>query len=119
MSQNLTPGDFLVFQLESGYALLRVITIDGDGPDRIWHLAAFDDFYLDVEHAEAAISGENCPKPNYLHIALTNRAFESTQVAKLLNKELTDADIEPYQDWLRDPNREVSDRSVRLMMGLR
>ncbi len=119
MSQNLTAGDFLVFQLESGYALLRVIAIDGNGPDRVWHVAAYDDFYLDVEHAEAAISGENCPKPSYPHIALTNRAFESTQVAKLLNRGLTDSDLEPYRNWLADPNREVSDRSVRLMMGLR
>ena len=119
MSQNLTAGDFLVLQLESGYALLRVIAIDGIGPDRVWHVAAFDDFYLDVEHAEAGISGADLPKPSYPHIALTNRAFESTQVAKLLNRDLTDADLEPYRNWLVDPNREVSDRSVRLMMGLR
>lgn len=119
MSQNLTAGDFLVFQLESGYALLRVIAIDGIGSDRVWHVAAFDDFFLDVDHAEAAISGGNCPKPSFPHIALTDRAFESTQVAKLLNKGLTDADLAPYQNWLSDPDREVSDRSVRLMMGLR
>lgn len=119
MSQNLTAGDFLVFQLESGYALLRVIAIEGDGSDRVWHVAAFDEFFLDVEHAEAGISGTALPKPSYPHIALTNRAFESTQVAKLLNRSLTDADLEAYRNWLADPDREVSDRSVRLMMGLR
>ncbi len=119
MSQNLTAGDFLVFQLESGYALLRVIAIEGDGSDRVWHVAAFDEFFLDVEHAEAGISGTDLQKPSYPHIALTNRAFESTQVAKLLNRSLTDADLEAYRNWLADPDREVSDRSVRLMMGLR
>ena len=119
MSQNFQPGDFLVFQLESGYALLRVLAIHLSNADTIWHLAAFDEFFLDVEHAEAVITGETLPKPSQAHIALTNRAFESTQVAKLINVPLTISDSEAYQKWQNDPNREVSDRSVRLMLGLR
>ena len=112
-------GDFLVFQLESGYALLRVIAVDQGNAETIWHLAAFDEFFLDVEHAEAVITGETLPKLSHAHIALTNRAFESTQVAKLINVPLTNSDREAYQKWQNDPNKEVSDRSVRLMLGLR
>jgi len=119
MAENLSPGDFLVFQLESGYGLLRVIAVEGNGPDAVWHVSAYDEFFFDVEQAEAAIGASALPAPILQHIALTNRAFESTQVAKLMNIELNDNERSAYLDWLKDTEGEVSDRSVRLMLGLR
>lgn len=118
MSQSFQPGDYLVFQLEAGFALLRVLSIDESGKDLVWHIAAYDDFYLDVEMAEASIEVET-PRSSRPHIALTNRAFESTQVAKILNKPLTEVEIQPLINWKNDSNRETYDRSVRLMLGLR
>lgn len=119
MSQTFQPGDYLVFQLEAGFALLRILSVDESNDDLVWHLSAYDDFFLDVESAENAINGDNHPKPSLSHVALTNRAFESTQVAKIMNKPLTEDEIQPMIDWKSDPNREISDRSVRLMLGLR
>ncbi|MBK7935461.1 MAG: hypothetical protein KA956_13395 [Pyrinomonadaceae bacterium] len=118
MSQTFQPGDFLVFQLEAGFALLRVLSVDDSSDELVWHIAAYDDFYLDVEMAEAAINVET-PCSSIPHIALTNRAFESTQVAKITNKPLTIPEIEPLLNWKNSSNGEISDRSVRLMLGLR
>jgi hypothetical protein len=115
MSQSFQPGDFLVFQLEAGFALLRVLAVDEDA----WHVAAYSDFFADVESAEAAISDSNNLIVSSTHIALTQRAFESTQVAKIANRELGDGDLAALAQWRNDPNREISDRSVRLLLGLR
>lgn len=111
MTTRFEPGDYLIFQLEAGYGLLRVLRID-DSADPTWHIAAYDDFFLDVEQAEAAINGL---KPSHSHLALTNRAFESTQVAKLCSLPLSDVDLAPIDDW----DGQISDRSVRLLMGFR
>jgi hypothetical protein len=117
--QDFKPGDFLIFQLESGFALLRILAIDETPDDTIWHLAAYNEFFLDVEIADAALENPASLTISNAHIALTNRAFESTQVAKLTNVPLSDEELKPFEDWRNDPNREVSDRSVRLMLGLR
>jgi hypothetical protein len=53
------------------------------------------------------------------HLALTNRAFESTQVAKMKNVPLTEQELIPYDVWESFGNGEISDRSVRLLLGLR
>lgn len=119
MSQNLIPGDFLVFQLEAGYGLLRVIDVESVGGQTVWHVAGYDEFFLDVESAEASLQRPELPRPSHPHIALTDRAFESTQVAKLVNVKLEDQDRLAYDQWLANTDRAVSDRSVRLMMGLR
>ena len=119
MSQNFQPGDFLVFQLESGFALLRLLATDENDGDKVWHLAAYGDFFLNVETAEAALTDVPGISINSPHLALTNRAFESTQVAKIANIPLTVQEIAPLNKWRNDENREVSDRSVRLMLGLR
>ena len=122
MSQNFQPGDFLILQLESGFALLRLLATDegdGGGGSRAWHVAAYSDLFSDVDGAEAAISDLSGLTLSSPHMALTNRAFESTQVAKIGNSPLTDHEIEPLIKWRIDPNHEVSDRSVRLMLGLR
>ena len=119
MSQNFQPGDFLVFQLEAGFALLRLLAIDEVEGDRVWHVIGYGDFFLDVDTAETASATPASLSLNNPHIALTNRAFESTQVAKIANVPLTDEELAPLKNWQDDENSEVSDRSVRLMMGLR
>lgn len=119
MSQHFQPGDFLVFQLEAGFALLRLLAVDHVNDDRVWHVAGYGNFFLDVDAAEAACVEPTNLTLNSSHIALTNRAFESTQVAKISNVALTDRELEPLAIWQSDQAREVSDRSVRLMMGLR
>jgi len=114
-----SPGDFLVFQLEAGFALLRLLATEREGSDMVWHVAGYRDFFPDVDAAErASIEDENLTLSEP-HMALTNRAFESTQVATIFNKPLTPHEVGPYAKWKSDPNREVSNRSVRLMLGLR
>ena len=116
---NFQPGDFLIFQLESGYALLRVLAVeDGDG-DPTWHVAAYKDFFLDPETADAGIADASNLSVDRPHIALTNHAFESTQVAKLDNVPLSEKELEAYNDWNTSVQKEVHDRSIRLLLGLR
>lgn len=119
MSQKFQSGDFLVFQLEAGFALLRLIAIEETSENKIWHVAAYRDLFADVETAEAASLGQNKLVLSNPHIALTTRAFESTQVARISNLPLTDEEKAPFQMWKSNADREVSDRSVRLMLGLR
>lgn len=119
MSQNFQPGDFLIFQIESGYGLLRILAIDERTHDTIWHLAAYSDLFLDVEMADAALDSGTSLNISHEHLALTNRAFESTQVARMRNVPLTDGELDAFDKWKRDDDSEVSDRSVRLLLGLR
>ena len=119
MSQNFQPGDFLIFQLESGYALLRLLALDETNGGKVWHIAAYVNFFPDVESAEIEIGNFDKLKVSSPHIALNNRAFESTQVARIANVPLTEFELAPLDDWRDDPSHQVSDRSVRLMLGLR
>jgi hypothetical protein len=119
MIQEFSPGDFLVFQLEAGYGLLRVIDVTDSSSGIVWHLAAYSDLFLEVEQAEQAIKNPEQLGVRYPHIALTSRAFESTQVAKIVNTPLIDTELRAYRDWIGDSGREVSDRSIRLLLGLR
>src|SRR5213594_3200156 len=110
MSHQFQPGDDLIFQLESGYGLLRLLAVEGKGADTVWHLMAYDDFFPDVESAETALAG-NRPLPvRKAHLALTNRAFERTPTARLGNRSVTDDELVEYQAWLNS-DRHVSDRS--------
>jgi hypothetical protein len=117
MSYPFNPGDDLIFQLESGFGLLRLLAVEGEGSETVWHLLAYDDFFPDVEAAEAALAGAPLPvrKP---HMALTNRAFERTPVARLGNRPVTNDELVSYQEWLSS-GRPVSDRSALLMLGIR
>lgn len=119
MSQNFRPGDFLIFQIESGYGLLRVLAIDERTDDTVWHLAAYSDLFLDVEMADAILDSGRRLSVSHEHLALTNRAFESTQVARMRNVPLTESEMYAFDKWKRDGDSEVSDRSVRLLLGLR
>ena len=119
MSQNFQAGDFLIFQIESAYGLLRILAIDETAGDKVWHLAAYNEMFLDIEMADAALENSSNLTINYPHLALTNRAFESTQVARMKNEPLTEDELKAFVDWKRSEKNEVSDRSVRLLLGLR
>lgn len=119
MSQNFQAGDFLIFQLESGYGLLRILGIEETDGESVWHLAAYNELFLDIEMADAALENPQSLTVSIPHVALTNRAFEATQVARMKNAPLTAVELKPFEDWKNDASREVSDRSIRLMLGLR
>ena len=118
MSNTFNPGDDLIFQLESGYGLLRVLAVEGEGAGATWHLLAYDEFFPDVESAEAALARETPLPVRKPHMALTNRAFERTPAARLGNRPVTDDELVAYRDWL-NTDRPVSDRSALLMLGIR
>ena len=118
MSHAFNPGDDLIFQLESGFGLLRVLAVEGEGAETIWHLLAYDEFFPDVESAERALAG-SAPLPiRQPHLALTNRAFERTPTARLGNRPVTNDELVAYNTWLNS-ERAVSDRSALLMLGIR
>jgi hypothetical protein len=117
MRDDLQPGDFLAFQLESGFALMRLLAVDE--PGGVWHVAVYGDFFPDIETAEVAAGDPASLSVNSSHLALTTRAFESTQTASIANGELTNDELQPLKDWHADPERVVSDRSVRLLLGIR
>ena len=118
MSHAYNPGDDLIFQLESGFGLLRVLAVDGEGADTVWHLLAYDDFFPDVESAEAALARATPLPIRKAHMALTNRAFERTPAARLGNRPVTNDELAGYNAWLSS-DRPVSDRSALLMLGIR
>lgn len=119
MALSFVPGDDLIFQLESGYGLLRVLAVDGRGPETVWHLLAYDDFYPNVEAAEQALTRPDLLSVRRAHMALTDRAFERTPAALLGNRPVSEQELVPYQQWLRSQTRDVSDRSALLMLGIR
>lgn len=119
MAENLTPGDYLIFQIESGYGLLRLLDIEEIGSELVWHLTAYSDLFLDTETAEAALKTPENLMIALPHAALSNRAFESTQVAKMGNSPLTAAEADLLAASRNSAGREVHDRSIRLLLGLR
>jgi hypothetical protein len=118
MAYPFNPGDDLIFQLESGFGLLRVLAVEGEGSGTVWHLLAYDQFFPDVESAEVALANTPPLPVRKAHMALTNRAFERTPVARLGNRPVSEEELAPYHDWLNS-EREVSDRSALLMLGVR
>ena len=118
MSQSFAPGDDLVFQLESGYGLLRVLAVDGEAAQAVWHLLAYEEFFPSVEAAEQALSQADSLHVRNAHMALTDRAFERTPAARLGNRSVTEDELGPYRDWVKS-NGAVSDRSALLMLGIR
>ena len=112
------PGDDLIFQLESAFGLLRVLAVDGEGAATVWHLLAYDDFFPNVESAEAALAGPVPLPVRKPHMALTDRAFERTPAARLGNRPVSDDELIEYRKWLAG-DRIVSDRSALLMLGIR
>jgi hypothetical protein len=111
------PGDDLIFQLESGFGLLRVLAVEGEGAATVWHLLAYDDFFPSVEAAESALASRPLPVRR-AHMALTNRAFERTPAARLGNRPVGEEELAAYRAWLNS-DRDVSDRSALIMLGIR
>lgn len=119
MPHQFAPGDDLIFQLESGLGLLRILAIEGEGAETVWHLLAYDEFFPSVEAAEAALAGPGSLKTLKQHMALTDRAFERTPAARLGNRPLTEVELAAYREWNQSETRKVSDRSALLLLGIR
>jgi hypothetical protein len=119
VSQNFQAGDFLIFQIESAYGLLRLLAIEETAAGKVWHLAAYNEMFLGIDSADAALENPSDLTFSYPHLALTTRAFESTQVARMKNELLTEDELNSFEEWKKEENRQVSDRSVRLLLGLR
>lgn len=120
MAQPFNPGDDLIFQLESGFGLLRVLAVEErEAEGTVWHLLAYEELFPDVEAAEAALARESGSlQIRKAHMALTSRAFERTPAARLGNRPVTDDELTAYREWVENKG-EVSDRSALLMLGLR
>ena len=118
MTQLFAPGDDLIFQLESGFGLLRVIAIDEREGKPVWHLMAYEELFPDVESAESALANSASLHIRQAHMALTDRAFERTPAARLGNRPVTNEERAEYDNWVSS-NGTVSDRSALLMLGLR
>lgn len=118
MALPFAPGDDLIFQLESGFGLLRVLAVDDLDGQAVWHILVYEDFYGDVEAAEAALASGRELEVRLPHLALTEHAFEKTPAARLGNRPVTATELTPYRDWAASGG-EVYDRSVLLMLGLR
>src|SRR5256886_5146232 len=116
--ESFVPGDDLIFQLESGFGLLRVIAVDHTDGSRVWHLMAYEELFPDVESAENALRSAESLHIRVAHMALTDRAFERTPAARLGNRPINEDERAAFQDWI-DRSGEVSDPSALLMLGLR
>lgn len=119
MSHQFAPGDDLIFQLESGLGLLRILAVEGEGRDTVWHLLAYEEFFPSVEAAEAALAQPGSLSVRKAHMALTDRAFERTPAARLGNRPLSESELTAYCDWLNSDTRHISDRSALLLLGIR
>lgn len=118
MELHFVPGDDLVFQVESGFGLIRVLAVEGEGDSAVWHILIYEDFYPEVEAAEAALASGREMAARLPHLALTNHAFEKTPAARLGNRPVTEREMTAYRGW-KESGGEVSDRSVLLMLGMR
>ena len=112
------PGDDLVFQVESGFGLMRVLAREGEGPGRVWHILVYRDFYPDVESAEAALARGPELEAREPHLALTEHAFEKTPAARLGNRAVQPLELEAVEGW-RAARGGAQDRSVLLLIGMR
>ena len=118
MPLSFIPGDDLVFQIESGFGLLRVLGVEGRGTGTVWHVLVYEDFYPEVEAAEAALASGRELEVRAPHLALTDHALEKTPAARLGNRPVAERELAALRAW-REEGGEVSDRSVLLMLGLR
>jgi hypothetical protein len=119
MAHQFAPGDDLIFQLESGLGLLRILAIEGEGADTVWHLLAYEEFFPSVEAAEAALKEPGSLHVWKTHMALTDRAFERTPAAVLGNRPVREDELTAYHEWAQSETRKVSDRSALLLLGIR
>jgi hypothetical protein len=118
MALSFEAGDDLVFQMESGFGLVRVLGSEGAGSEAVWHVLVYHDFYPDVETAEAALSSGRALDVREPHLALTAHAFEKTPAARLGNRPVAEGELEALRRWRAEGGR-VQDRSLLLMLGMR
>lgn len=119
MDLPFAPGDDLIFQLESGFGLLRVLAVEERGGELIWHLLAYEDFFPDVETAEAALTGGAPLGIRAPHLPLTAQAFGKTPAARLGNRPVTQDELAAYRAWSAGGGGQPFDRSALLLLGLR
>jgi len=119
VAQAFAAGDDLMFQLESGFGLLRVLKVEERADvGTVWHLLAYEELFPDVETAEAALAAPESLHVRKAHMALTDRAFERTPAARLGNRPVSEEELAGYRNWVESDGT-VSDRSALLMLGLR
>jgi hypothetical protein len=118
MALTYAPGDDLVFQIESGFGLIRVLAVEGAGREAVWHILVYHDFYPDVESAEAALARDGALETRTPHLALTDHAFEKTPAARIGNRPVNKDELEDFRRW-QQTGGEIHDRSVLLMLGMR
>src|ERR1700704_4578484 len=111
MAQTFAPGDDLIFQLESGFGLLRVIARDERDSGTVWHLLAYEELFPNVESAERALAEPDSLHVRNPHMALTERAFERTPAALLGNRPVSDVERGAYQQWIESGGL-AADRSA-------
>src|SRR5215212_7181248 len=119
MAREFQAGDNLIFKLERGFGLLRVLGADETGTGVTWHLSAFEDLFLDADSAETALRSPENLRVAIPHVAMTNRAFERTPTARLSNHPLSAEELKRIEDWKANPQAETVDRSALQMLGLR
>lgn len=119
MVDQFSVGDFLVFQVESGFGLLRLLHIEDREQGIIWHVSLYQDLFPDIDAIEAALEDPTGLTIESEHIALTNRAFESTQLTKLRNLSLSPSESIVTEGIRTGAETEVTDRSIRLLLGIR
>lgn len=119
MAHQFAPGDDLIFQLESGLGLLRVLAVEGAGAETVWHLLAYEEFFPNAEAAEAALVNPGSLSIRNPHMAMTDRAFERTPAARLGNRPVNEEELNGYREWQRSETQKVSDRSALLLLGIR
>ena len=119
MDHRFKAGDFLFFQIESGFALIRLLHIEETNDGTVWHLSTFHDLFPDVEMIEQAVSDPDRLSVSIPHVAISNRAFESTQVADIGHSPVTEQELDLVRRSASNPEREISDLSIRLLTGLR
>jgi hypothetical protein len=118
MTAQFAAGDDLIFQLESGFGLLRVIAVEETDRGLVWHLMAYEEFFPDPDAAELALTKPESLHIRKAHMALTDRAFERTPAARLGNRPVTEIEQRARQEWM-EAGGKVSDRSALLMLGIR
>jgi hypothetical protein len=119
MALPFAPGDDLIFQLESGFGLLRVLAVEDRGGETIWHLLAYEEFFPDVETAEAALANAAPLGIRAAHLPLTDQAFGKTPAARLGNRPVREDELAAYRAWSAQGDGQPFDRSALLMLGLR
>ena len=119
MALPFQAGDDLIFQLESGFGLLRVLAVEARGGETVWHLLAYEEFFPDVEAAEAALANASQLGVRAAHLPLTDHAFGKTPAARLGNRPVTEDELAAYRAWSARGDAEPFDRSALLMLGLR